>query len=65
MSKSADANLQIYDLSGRQVRALALGMRAAGTHEVRIEASGLASGTYLYRLVTDQQALSRKMSVIR
>lgn len=65
LNKSADANLQIYDLSGRQVRALALGMRAAGTHEVRIEASGLASGTYLYRLVTDRQALSRKMSVIR
>ena len=43
--------LSVYDVAGRTVRTLLVDeAREAGTHAVGFDASGLASGTYLYRL---------------
>jgi len=48
----ADANVKvvIYDYLGQQVAVLADGFAKAGYHEVTFDASGLASGVYIYRL---------------
>jgi hypothetical protein len=35
--------------------------RLAGSHFAQFDATGLASGVYLYRLVTDSGSLIRKM----
>ena len=55
--------LRVFDVLGRQVTSLlrdeSLG---AGTHSVRFDASGLASGIYLYRLESGSSvAISRRM----
>jgi hypothetical protein len=42
--------LAVYDIYGRELKVLVNGGRAAGVHEVAFDASGLASGVYLYRL---------------
>jgi hypothetical protein len=42
--------LALYDLLGREVRVLAEGDAVAGVHRASIDASGLASGVYMYRL---------------
>ncbi len=42
--------LRVYDVSGRQVAELANGYRSTGTYDVTFDASGLASGIYMYRL---------------
>ncbi|MDE2835353.1 MAG: DUF1501 domain-containing protein [Bacteroidota bacterium] len=65
LHRPVETLLQVYDLTGRQVRSLPLGIRPAGTHAVTVEVANLSSGTYLYRLIADRQAFSRKMSVIR
>ena len=52
MPRSARVNLTVYDISGRSVATLVHGWRDAGHHEVQFDASGLASGVYLYRLET-------------
>jgi hypothetical protein len=47
---SSRVNLTVYDLLGRQVKILVDEMREAGYHQAVFDASGLASGVYVYRL---------------
>ena len=50
---------------GDRVGVLASGRREAGTYSVQYDASGLASGIYLYRLTTQDKKLTRKMIVVK
>ena len=45
-------SLQLYDVFGRGVAMLSEGSLAAGSHRIRVDAGGLASGLYMYRLQT-------------
>jgi hypothetical protein len=59
---SADnVKLSVYDLSGRLVSTLVDGYREAGSHAVSFDATGLASGVYVYRLTAGAQTASAKM----
>jgi len=57
--------LEVYDTAGRLIQLLTEGTRPAGYHEVRINASEMASGVYLYRLNTPGATLTRHMTLIR
>jgi len=58
--------LAVYNLLGQRVRLLVDSANlSAGTHQVMFEASDLASGTYLYRLETPQQTISRRMVLMK
>ena len=45
-------NIQIliYDITGRIMRHIDLGIQRAGTHKIRFDASGLPTGVYMYTL---------------
>lgn len=49
LPEPATLRLSIYDLSGRRVVELQDEWRPAGVHELILDASGLASGLYLFR----------------
>jgi hypothetical protein len=57
--------LAVYDLLGREVATLVDGVRQAGVHAVRWDASGLASGVYLYRLRAGEELRTRSMMLVR
>jgi hypothetical protein len=57
--------LAVYDLSGRRVTTLVSGEMTAGRHEVEFDAAVLPAGVYFYRLVTEKDALMRRMVVAR
>jgi glycosidase len=57
--------LAVFDILGRRVALLSDGVMTAGRHEVDFDASGLPSGTYLYRLEAGGQAVTRAMALIR
>jgi len=61
LGSSDNVKLSVYDLSGRLVSTLVDGSREAGTHAVSFDASGLASGVYVYRLTAGAQTASAKM----
>jgi photosystem II stability/assembly factor-like uncharacterized protein len=42
--------LKVYDILGREVKTLVIGLQQAGTHSVSFNASKMASGVYFYRL---------------
>lgn len=53
--------LKVYDMLGREVKTLVNGFTTAGSHEVRFDSEGMASGIYIYRLTTAHGVESRKM----
>ncbi|MDT8322687.1 MAG: T9SS type A sorting domain-containing protein [Bacteroidota bacterium] len=56
--------LQLCDVSGRVLRAQAAGSLSPGLHALRIDASGLAAGSYLLRIVQNGAVASTRMIVI-
>jgi uncharacterized repeat protein (TIGR01451 family) len=53
--------LSVYDISGRHITELVDGWRNAGDHQVTFDASGLVSGVYIYRLITQNHSAVGKM----
>lgn len=46
LEKAGDASVELYDVSGRLVRSLDAGARTAGAHEIHLDATSLAAGSY-------------------
>jgi hypothetical protein len=61
----SDTKLMVYDLLGREVAVLINQPLSAGTHSVTFDASGLASGIYMYRLTSGAQSITRRMILIK
>ena len=64
------AQLEVFSLTGQRVAVLHQGPRQAGRHRIHwdgrdIGGRPLASGVYLYRLVTDESVLTRKLTLLR
>jgi hypothetical protein len=55
----------VIDVLGRYVDSRDLGNLGAGDHSVEYDASGLASGVYFYRVVTDMGYETRKMVLLK
>jgi endonuclease/exonuclease/phosphatase family metal-dependent hydrolase len=67
LDKAQQVQLTVYSVLGEKVTELVAGQTfAAGRHEVRFDASRLASGTYVYQLRTgDGRMMSRMMTLIK
>jgi hypothetical protein len=57
--------LTLYNALGQVVRVLDEGNRSAGQHQVTLDASGLASGVYLYRLEAEGFTAQKKMVLLK
>jgi hypothetical protein len=57
--------LTVFNTLGQQVATLVQGEQEAGYHEAVFDASGLASGVYLYRLQAGDFVASRKLILVR
>ena len=57
--------LTVYDLLGREVTVLVQEVMQAGSYSVRLNASNLNSGTYLYRLQTGNVVATRRMVLLK
>ena len=57
--------LKVYDILGREVVSLVNEEKHAGTYKIKFDASGLASGIYLYRLQAGSFSEAKKMIVIK
>ena len=64
------ARVEVFALTGQRVTVLYQGPRKAGVHRVHWDGRDdrgrpLASGVYLYRLVTDERVQTRKLTLLR
>ena len=65
LGKFAHVRLTVYDITGRQVETLTDEMRTAGTHEVRFDGSGMASGVYFVKLQAGEVSRVEKVMLLR
>ena len=65
VSGVSDVRLVVYDILGREVAVLVNEQKMPGKYEVEFDASGLASGVYMYRLTAGLYVECRKMMLMR
>ena len=58
-------SLKIYDVLGKEVATLVNQEMNAGIYEVQFDASQFTSGVYIYRLITEDLSISKKMILIK
>ncbi len=63
--KAAFVRLAVYDMLGREVESLVNQQLTPGTYEVNWNAAKFSSGIYLYKLVTNDFQMVKKMSLIK
>jgi hypothetical protein len=57
--------LSVYDVLGGEVQTLVNESQAAGRYKVEFDATGLASGVYLYRITAGSFVQTRKLMLLR
>jgi hypothetical protein len=57
--------LTVFNTLGQQVASLVNGDEEAGYHDVRLDASGLASGMYFYHLTAGDYVKTKKLVILR
>jgi hypothetical protein len=65
LPKQSLVTLKIYDVLGRAVQTLVEETQEAGIYKVRLDASGLSSGVYFYRLVAGSFVDTKKLLLLR
>ena len=70
MRAPGPARVELFALTGQRVAVLSQGFRRAGSHRLHWDGRDdddrpLASGTYLYRLVTTDGTVTRKLTLLR
>ncbi|MCX6156999.1 MAG: T9SS type A sorting domain-containing protein [Ignavibacteriae bacterium] len=63
--KNSFVNLTILDVSGREIETLVNEKLGTGTYEVNFNASKYPSGTYFYKLETDNFSGTKKMILLK
>ena len=60
-----DVELNIYDISGKFIKALVNDFKPAGNYSISFNASELPSGVYLYTLKASGYTKTLRMAVIK
>jgi len=58
-------SVKIYDFLGREVATLVNQEQNPGNYEIKFDPKGLSSGTYFYRITTENFSESKKMILLR
>jgi hypothetical protein len=65
LNQASNVTLEVFNITGQKVATLVQDRMPAGSHQQRFDASGLASGIYMYRLQTGQYTMTRQMILIK
>jgi hypothetical protein len=70
ISRSSEVKIDIFNIAGQMVNRVADGYYTSGEYELVWDGRGLngsevASGIYLYRLLSEEGILTRKMCLVR
>ena len=65
IAAAANVTLTVFDILGRQVRTIVNEREQAGVHTAHLDASGLASGVYLYRVTAGTFVATRQMVLVK
>jgi aminopeptidase N len=64
LSEASDANISVYDVSGKKVLQLLDAYRGQGTHLISADVSQLKAGVYYYRLEAGGMSASKRLVIV-
>ena len=64
LATSGKVTLKLYSSEGREIQVIQAGTMAAGNHIIELRDSSLSPGNYYYSLLTDDQQITRKLTVM-
>lgn len=62
---NSQVSLKVFDVMGREVQTIVNDRLQAGTYESTFDGSGLNSGVYIYKLMTDGFTESKTMLLVK
>jgi hypothetical protein len=65
LAHRAHVTLSVFNVLGENVATLVNAMQEPGSHDVRFDAAGFASGAYFYRLQADGFTQTRQLHILR
>ncbi len=65
LAETGSTQLAVYNITGQRVALLVNGLMESGTHSLRLDASTLPGGVYLYTLRNEHTSITRKMLLIK
>jgi photosystem II stability/assembly factor-like uncharacterized protein len=65
LPRAASVRMEVFNMIGERVAVLVNEPQTAGYHEVRFNAAGLASGSYVYRIVAGDYAATKKLVLLK
>jgi arabinogalactan endo-1,4-beta-galactosidase len=65
LNKSDAVKCIVYDVHGREITTLVNQYKPAGAYQIEFTCKDLPSGVYVYRLITSELSLSRKMMLLK
>ncbi len=63
--QNGPVTIKLYDITGREVKTLVNEVKAVGSYDLKVDASNLASGVYIYRMVAKNFSSVKKMSILK
>ena len=65
MPEDGVVSLRIYDILGKEVKTLVNEQKTVGKYEISFDASGFASGVYIYRIQVNDFVSVKKMMLLK
>jgi hypothetical protein len=65
LPEATHVSIKIYDMLGKEVATLKNEYMNAGYHSINFNARNLASGLYIYKILTNNHTAVRKMSLLK
>ena len=62
---NSEVSLTLYNMLGQKVSTIYQGRLNSGSHSFRLNAKGISSGVYIYQLKTEQQTLTKRLTLIK
>lgn len=62
---AGQVQLRVYDILGNEVSVLVDDYQNVGIHYVKLDASNLASGLYIYKLIVNENVFVKKMTLLK
>jgi hypothetical protein len=63
--RAVPVRLEVFNMLGELVTTLVNESQSSGYHEATFNAAGLASGTYVYRIIAGDYVASKKLLLLR
>ena len=64
-TKISRQTIKVYDVLGNEIATIVDEYKPAGKYEVEFNAGNLTSGTYFYKIISDNFAETRKMILLK